>query len=74
MKLKNYLKKVDENRIVNVTFYAYGIYYANTMVDGLNTCKEVLKGVKSWLLDSFVLEAGHHEGQNTLFISCEICK
>ena len=54
MKLKTLLKKVDENCFVSITFYAYGIYYANTCADGINTCKEVLNRIKPWLLDVMV--------------------
>ena len=68
MKLKNFLKVVDESCAVSITFYAYGIYYAHTEADGINTCKEVLNSVKPWLLEC-IMEQVIVKG-NKLYISC----
>ena len=74
MKLKNLLKVVDKSCLVNITFFAYGIYYANTYVDGVYTCEEVLNKVKPWLFDTKVTDMWFCEGKTILYISCEICK
>lgn len=41
MKVRNLLKLVRDDDYCNVVLYAYGIYYAETFVDGMRTVADI---------------------------------
>ena len=80
MKLKQILKVTNPEQRVHVQVYAYGVFYASTLTDGMKTAKEVLDGVRKDILDAkvtFVIATTAEEGENdfaVLHIQVELCK
>ena len=46
MKLKQLLKVTDPKQRVHVQVYAYGVFYASTVVGGMKTVEDVLAHVR----------------------------
>ena len=64
-KVKDILNLIDDNDKVVVTMYAYGIYYGDTMSDGMTTALECKKNMNSTCMNSVVTGIGS-AGDNTL--------
>ena len=80
MKLKQILKVTDPKQRVHVEVYAYGIFYASTVADGMETVGDVIERARKDVLDAkvtFVLASTLNGGNNeftVLHIQVELCK
>ena len=78
MKLKQLLKVTDPNQRVHVEVYAFGIFYASTVVDGMQI--ETLLHIRKDILDArvtFVLATTMKEDNSeftVLHIQVELCE
>lgn len=80
MKLKQLLKVTNLKQRVHVQVYAYGIFYASTLTDGMKTVEDVLKNVRKDILNAkvtFVKATTAEEADvdfTVLHIQVELCK
>lgn len=80
MKLKQLLKVTDPKQRVHVQVYAYGVFHASTVADGMKTVEDVLARVRKDVLDAkvtFVIATTAEEAEHdftVLHIQVELCK
>ena len=80
MKLKQLLKVTDPKQLVHVQVYAYGVFYASTVVDGMKTVEDVLARASKDVLGAkvaFAIATTAVEGEfdiAVLHIQVELCK
>lgn len=80
MKLKQLLKVTNPKQRVHVQVYAYGVFYASTLTDGMKTVEDVLAHVRKDILDAkvtFVIATTAEEADidfTVLHIQVELCK
>ena len=80
MKLKQLLKVTDPKQHVHVQVYAYGVFYASTVIDGMKTVEDVLAHVRKDVLDAkvtFAIATTAEEAEidfTVLHIQVELCK
>jgi len=70
--VKDILDIMDSDQVVNCVFYAYGVYYASSLDDGMQTPADCKKGLRYDCLNALVKKINPSQDGSRQVIHAEI--